>query len=76
MLKEIQHGHVKTETHNGVTTIEFYHPQSNSLPGKLLEELAHAIHRAGNEDDTIWEKFLYTFVLCLQRMEQCLFVPF
>ncbi len=52
MLKEIQHGHVKTETHNGVTTIEFYHPQSNSLPGKLLEELAHAIHRAGNEDDT------------------------
>lgn len=52
MIKEIQQGHVRTETHNGVTTIEFYHPQSNSLPGKLLEELAHAIHGAGNEDDT------------------------
>lgn len=52
MIKEVQQGHVKTETHNGITTIEFFHPQSNSLPGKLLEELAHAIHGAGNEDDT------------------------
>lgn len=52
MIKEIQHGHVKSETHNGITTIEFFHPQSNSLPGKLLEELAHVIHGAGNEEDT------------------------
>jgi methylglutaconyl-CoA hydratase len=52
MIKEVQQGHVKAETHNGVTTIEFFHPQSNSLPGKLLEELAHAIHGAGNESDT------------------------
>jgi methylglutaconyl-CoA hydratase len=47
-----QLGYVKTETHNGITTIEFFHPQSNSLPGTLLEELAQAIHGAGNEDDT------------------------
>lgn len=52
MIKEIQQGHVKAETHNGITTIEFYHPQSNSLPGKLLTELAHTIHGAGNEPDT------------------------
>jgi methylglutaconyl-CoA hydratase len=45
-------GHIKTETHNGVTTIEFFHPQSNSLPGKLLEELAQTIHGEGNEPDT------------------------
>ena len=45
-------GYVRTETHNGVTTIEFYHPQSNSLPGRLLEELAHTIHGEGNEPDT------------------------
>jgi methylglutaconyl-CoA hydratase len=45
-------GYVKTETHNGVTTIEFYHPQSNSLPGRLLEELAQTIHGEGNEPDT------------------------
>jgi len=44
--------YVKTEFHNGVTTIEFFHPQSNSLPGKLLEELAQKIHGAGNDEDT------------------------
>lgn len=52
MIKEIQQGYVQSETHNGITTIEFFHPQSNSLPGKLLEALAHAIHGAGNEEDT------------------------
>src|SRR5579862_808107 len=52
MLQVIQDGYVKTETHNGVTTIEFFHPQSNSLPGKILEELAKEIHGAGNEADT------------------------
>jgi methylglutaconyl-CoA hydratase len=45
-------GYVRTETHNGVTTIEFYHPQSNSLPGRLLEELAQTIHGEGNEPET------------------------
>jgi methylglutaconyl-CoA hydratase len=45
-------GYVRTETHNSVTTIEFYHPQSNSLPGRLLEELAQTIHGEGNEPDT------------------------
>lgn len=45
-------GYVKTEEHKGVTTIEFFHPQSNSLPGKLLQELAQAIHGAGNEPET------------------------
>lgn len=52
MINQVQQGYVKTETHNAVTTIEFFHPQSNSLPRKLLEELVHAIHGAGNEHDT------------------------
>jgi methylglutaconyl-CoA hydratase len=52
MIKETSGGHVKTEFHNGITTIEFFHPQSNSLPAKILDELAQAIHRAGNDDDT------------------------
>jgi len=52
MLHEIQNGYVKVELHNGVTTIEFFHPQSNSLPGKILEELAKEIHAAGNDIDT------------------------
>jgi methylglutaconyl-CoA hydratase len=52
MLTEIKEGYVKSEFHKGITTIEFFHPQSNSLPGKLLDELAHAIHGAGNDEPT------------------------
>lgn len=44
--------YVKSEFHKGITTIEFYHPQSNSLPGQLLEQLAQAIHGAGNDVHT------------------------
>lgn len=44
-------GHVHSETHNGITTIEFFHPQSNSLPGKLLESLALEFHSAANDED-------------------------
>jgi methylglutaconyl-CoA hydratase len=44
--------YVKSEFHNGITTIEFFHPQSNSLPAKILEQLAQKIHGAGNDDDT------------------------
>ena len=48
----IASGYVKSEFHNGITTIEFFHPQSNSLPAKILEELMTAIHGAGNDHDT------------------------
>lgn len=44
--------YVKSEFHKGITSIEFFHPQSNSLPGKLLDELAKAIHAAGNDEET------------------------
>lgn len=50
MIHNIEQGYVKTETHNGITTIEFFHPQSNSLPGKILEDLAQEIHFAGQHD--------------------------
>ena len=52
MITAIKEGYVKVEHHQGITTIEFFHPRSNSLPGRLLEELTHAIHGAGNEKDT------------------------
>lgn len=52
MTKDLTNGYVATETHNGITTIEFFHPQSNSLPRRLLAELAHEIHTAGIERDT------------------------
>ncbi len=51
-IKEIQQGYVRSETHNGITTIEFYHPQSNSLPGKILEEMAKEIHFAGTHAES------------------------
>lgn len=38
--------------HAGITSIEFFHPQSNSLPGKILDALAQEIHHAGLNDDT------------------------
>ena len=44
--------YVKAETHQSITTIEFYHPQSNSLPSKILHDLAHEIHRAGTMFET------------------------
>ena len=44
--------YVKSETHKGVTSIEFFHPQSNSLPGKILHDLTVAIHRAEVDPDT------------------------
>ncbi|HEV3413035.1 MAG TPA: enoyl-CoA hydratase/isomerase family protein [Puia sp.] len=52
MLREISDGYVRTETHEGITTIEFYHPQSNSLPGRLLDALTHEVHGAGNDPQT------------------------
>lgn len=44
--------YVKAETHQSITTIEFYHPQSNSLPAKLLHDLAHEIYTAGTAFNT------------------------
>ncbi len=44
--------YVTSETHAGVTTITFSHPQSNSMPSKQLEKLAHEIHFAGTHDET------------------------
>ena len=52
MLTQIKEGYVKAELHKGVSVIEFHHPQSNSLPSKILEQLTQEIHFAGQEPDT------------------------
>ena len=44
-------GYVQTSIKEGISTIEFFHPQSNSLPGKLLQLLAFEIATAGNNPD-------------------------
>ena len=41
--------YVKLNTENGIGTIEFFHPQSNSLPGHILAELANTITKAGED---------------------------
>lgn len=46
-------GYVKSETHNGITTVEFFHPQSNSLPAQLLKEIATAITHAGRDPNSL-----------------------
>lgn len=42
---------VKSEIKNGVTTVTFFHPQSNSLPGEILRKLADEITSAGNNPE-------------------------
>ena len=41
---------VKLTTENGIGTIEFFHPQSNSLPGHILAELANTITNTGKDE--------------------------
>jgi methylglutaconyl-CoA hydratase len=44
----IEDGRVLAQTSDGVATITFSHPKSNSLPGKLLAQLAHEVTAAGD----------------------------
>lgn len=52
MTNSTHEGYVKSETQSGITTIEFFHPQSNSLPGKLLQEIADAFKKASDDPNT------------------------
>ena len=45
--------YVTSQTEHGITTIEFFHPQSNSLPSKILDALAQEIHYAGTHDTKV-----------------------
>jgi methylglutaconyl-CoA hydratase len=52
-MNDIKEGYVKSHTEHGITTIEFFHPLSNSLPGKILDTLAQEIHYAGTHDTKV-----------------------
>ena len=43
--------YVNSEIDNSVATITFFHPAHNSLPGKLLAQLADEITNAGQNDE-------------------------
>ena len=48
----INQGDVKFEINDkGIAAIEFYHPLSNSLPGKVLAKLANTITELGKNND-------------------------
>lgn len=42
--------YVKEQIQNGISTIEFFHPAHNSLPGDILAKLANTIKEAGEND--------------------------
>src|SRR5450755_2547700 len=41
-------GSVTTQIENGIGTVTFFHPQSNSLPGEILNKLTEEITSLGN----------------------------
>ena len=47
----MENGTVNLHIADHIGSIEFFHPQSNSLPGALLNKLAETITEAGNNDD-------------------------
>ncbi|MBP6686729.1 MAG: enoyl-CoA hydratase/isomerase family protein [Lacibacter sp.] len=53
MLTQINEAYVKKELHKGIATVEFYHPQSNSLPGSLLSELAQYISQLAHDPNVL-----------------------
>jgi len=50
-IKFMENGTVNLNIINGIGTIEFFHPQSNSMPGALLNKLAETITDAGNHPE-------------------------
>jgi methylglutaconyl-CoA hydratase len=52
-MNDIKEEYVKSHTEHGITTIEFFHPHSNSLPAKMLDALAQEIHYAGTHDTKV-----------------------
>lgn len=47
----MENGFVKSNLKDGICTVVFFHPQSNSLPGLILNELAEAIEAAGKNPE-------------------------
>ncbi len=46
-----ENGEITTTIENNIGTIEFYHPKGNSLPGRLLRDLADTITEVGNNSE-------------------------
>jgi len=51
MGNPVEQGGVNVSIENNIASIEFHHPLSNSLPGKVLQKLANTITEVGNNDE-------------------------
>ncbi|MBI3502764.1 MAG: enoyl-CoA hydratase/isomerase family protein [Bacteroidetes bacterium] len=47
----MENGKAESKIENGIATISFFHPQSNSLSGAILRKLAYEITSAGNNSE-------------------------
>jgi len=47
----MKEAYVKHNIENNIATIEFFHPEQNSLPGNILAQLAYTITEVGNNAD-------------------------
>ena len=47
----MQEGKVESKIENGIATVTFFHPQSNSLPGAILRKLGDDITSVGNNPE-------------------------
>lgn len=47
----MQQAFVKSHIHNGIGTITFFHPQSNSMPGEQLRNLAAEVEKLGKDPE-------------------------
>ncbi|MDZ4793600.1 MAG: enoyl-CoA hydratase/isomerase family protein [Bacteroidota bacterium] len=52
-MQEPNEAYVHLIVYDGIATIEFFHPKSNSLPAKILADLAATITQAGEDPNTI-----------------------
>jgi len=43
--------YVKHNIQDNIATVEFFHPEQNSLPGNILAQLAQTITEVGNDDE-------------------------
>ena len=46
-----ENGHVSVAVSDGIATVSFAHPKSNSLPGSLLRQLAEEVDAVGNDTE-------------------------
>jgi len=47
----MEHGSLFVQTINGIATVEFYHPASNSLPSNLLDRITTAFNNLSDDDN-------------------------